>query len=155
MEMLNRPKISYDLAAKFMDETKMFSWAFKQDFYFFLSYLSEKKIDLYYALDCILYRMEYDKAQISFREDRLKEWKEKALKCPECGKAMALYSANTVPGNQVGEGYKSQWVCTRCDFSDFSKKSPAEWIKKLKIKGYVTERGLASPESPPRFEAQD
>ena len=47
MEMLDRPKISYDLAAKFMDETKMFSWAFKQDFYFFLSYLSDKKINLY------------------------------------------------------------------------------------------------------------
>jgi len=44
-------------------------------------------------------------------QDYVKKWEKIAKKCPVCGKPMGLYDVNTRPGNRVGGGYGSQWVC--------------------------------------------
>lgn len=43
--------------------------------------------------------------------------------CPECDEKMALYPVNTSPRNQVGGSYKSQWYCSHCGHSIYSKRT--------------------------------
>ena len=46
---------------------------------------------------------------------------------------MWLHPINTGPGDQVGEGLKSQAICEKCKYEEFSEKAPDEILKEYGI----------------------
>ena len=72
--------------------------------------------------------------------DRARRWLKKRLKkCPECGGIMTLYPVNQTTEDQVGGGFKSQWLCgkicdnTGCGYEEFSNLSVQKQLEKFKI----------------------
>lgn len=49
-------------------------------------------------------------------------------RCPECGAWMRVFTVNDKPGNMVGGGWRSQWLCTnrKCYWDEYSTKSARE-----------------------------
>ena len=58
-------------------------------------------------------------------------WNEVALKCPDCKIAMQLSPVNTHPANQVDKEFNSQWLCPKCWYDEYSKKTVREWIEEI------------------------
>ena len=48
------------------------------------------------------------------------------VRCKICGKGMGLGPVNTMPGDQIGGDWKSQWYCTNCDESIFNMETVQE-----------------------------
>ena len=72
--------------------------------------------------------------------DRARRWlKKKWKKCPECNGFMTLYPVNQTTEDQVGGGYKSQWLCgkicnnTGCGYEEFSRESVQRQLEKYKL----------------------
>jgi hypothetical protein len=53
------------------------------------------------------------------------------LSCPECSGSMSLFRVNDMARTQVGEGLKSQVVCSKCSYEKFSDKNIQTWYKEL------------------------
>lgn len=53
---------------------------------------------------------------------RIKEYMEKSKKCKRCRSVMYCYPVNTGPRDQVGNNWKSQWICGNpdCLYEEFS-----------------------------------
>ena len=120
----------------FFRETQAFTWRFQQDVLTYLKTLHDKGIPLDYAMRCIQYQKHMNKQKMKLYHDVRELWKKNSLKCPDCGRIMSLEHINTQPGNQVPGGWKSIWRCTEeinCGFEELSKKSVAQWVKKLKL----------------------
>jgi hypothetical protein len=75
------------------------------------------------------------------RERRLAAFRERARRCPACGNPMGLHAVNTGPRDQVGGGYRSQWICRApgCLETEFNRQSVAEILSGM---------GLAPPARP-------
>lgn len=123
-----------------------FSWSFQQDVVSFLRMLHEKGIDLNWAIACIMTRTKMVIVNRKERREARLEWERKARKCPKCKRTMYIAKVNDHPSRMVGGGYKTQWICPgnvypempldgkeRCDFEELSKRSPTQWMKKLRI----------------------
>lgn len=54
------------------------------------------------------------------------------VKCPECKNPMVLHSVNTVPCDQVGGKWRSQWHCQFCGYESFSRKTVPQELHKMK-----------------------
>jgi hypothetical protein len=122
--------------AEFFKETQAFTWRFQQDVFTYLKQLHDKGISLDHAMQCIAYRKHMQKQKIKLYQDVAELWKKNSLKCPDCGRIMSLEHVNTQPGNQLPGGWKSIWRCTEeieCGFEELSKKSVAQWVKKLNL----------------------
>lgn len=39
--------------------------------------------------------------------------------CPKCDIQMRMFRVNTCSANQIGGGYKIQWICPKCDEEEF------------------------------------
>lgn len=52
--------------------------------------------------------------------------------CPDCGDTLNLRAAKP---DELSEGYRSCWYCTKCKYEGLSEKSPMRWIRELPEKG--------------------
>lgn len=65
---------------------------------------------------------------IELQKESQKEWEKRALKCPECKTVMRLYPVNTNPKDRVGNDLRSQWLCPKCWYNEFSTKTTRDWL---------------------------
>ena len=140
-----KDRIPTELEIEMYEQTmQAYSWSFQQDVVTFLRSLHVKGIDINWAIKCILIKQ---KTVIFDRKERAKaisEWERVARKCPDCGATMHLMRVNHTKGTMVGGGYQTQWICPNmpvpgqdlskaCGFSEMSKRSLADWFKKLRV----------------------
>jgi len=131
--------------AHYEHQMKAFSWGFQQDVVTFLRTLHMRGIDINWAIKCILIKQ---KTVIINRKERARaraDWQKKAKRCPRCNLVMFLGRVNDHPARMVGHKYKTQWICPNqprtndpsyksyCGYVEYSKRTPAEWMKKLRI----------------------
>jgi len=129
------------LVARIEEKIKVFSLKMIQDFVTMLEHFEINDIELE---DIKTYKtFKIEQAERNYQKDmqrsinRQKEWMLKGKKCPHCKIALILAEVNTLPGNQVGGGLKTQWFCpdqTGCGYVNYSTLSINQWMKRLKIK---------------------
>lgn len=87
----------------------------------FIEFVEEKKIE----------SVKLNKEKKELEEKGRDEWREIALRCPQCQEVMGLLSVNTQPGDQTGDDSKSVWLCTNINCSEtiYSKKTIKEILK--------------------------
>lgn len=59
------------------------------------------------------------------------ETKTNKIKCPKCSNTMNLYPVNTGPRDRVGDNLKSQWLCPKCYYTQFSERDIKSWLKQI------------------------
>lgn len=69
------------------------------------------------------------------KTNKLRE--ENALKCPECKTTMSLFPVNTNPKDQVGNDLRSQWLCPKCWYNKFSKRTTKDWLIEINKNSFV------------------
>jgi len=135
------------LMARIEEKIQVFSLKMIQDFVTMLEYFETNDIELE---DIKAYKtFKIEKAERNHQKDmqrnidRQKEWILKGKKCPYCKIALILAEVNTLPGNQVGGGLKTQWFCPDqigCGYVNYSTLSINQWMKRLKIKIFGDEK---------------
>jgi len=76
-----------------------------------------------------------DFEKIKQYSDRMQQWVDDGKKCPVCSSVMWIHEVNTGPGNQVGEGLRSQLLCSNkdCLYAEYKEKDPDEILKEYGI----------------------
>lgn len=55
----------------------------------------------------------------------------RARACAACGRPMALYPVNSGPRDQVGGGYRSQWICPGCGEAEYNTDDVGEILRAM------------------------
>lgn len=121
---------------RFFQDIQAYSWGFVQDVFTFLKMINEKGYSLDFAMKCILIRKENYMERVKAIRRIEELWRDRGLKCPECGKQMFLEPVNSGPADQVPGGWRSIWRCVDivdCGHEELSKKSVGEWLRRLHL----------------------
>jgi hypothetical protein len=86
--------------------------------------------DLHYYREA---RMAANAARRQMMEDFQKAFAERARRCPACGAVMHLVPVNSGPRDQVGGGYRSQWICpdSHCMETIYNLETPAAIVRRM------------------------
>lgn len=109
-----------------------------QDVLTFLDYLQKEGVSVQdvrdYMAECA---MDHARARMTTRAKRLREWEQKAPKCPECGMPLRLREITLSPGRGNENAYRSEWYCpgAQCIYEAYSTMPALEQIKKYGLNG--------------------